>query len=291
MSSGANIKPGFGRIGCGPFYLVGQGLSLVNAAVSRRRSVGNAHLDAEFEKEMRERKEDYADKKSERDLAFSRAKYELKRQFRREEAKAKLINDLEADELKMFFGDWPLALDIHSILNNPATFSDRMNFILARKAAARSGDSEYSTKPLAIAFTANATPIEVGAGFWSVGADAISGNASIVTIFTTAIMCLVISFFGPFVTFLATIPSVVMGGVCITLYGFIAVSGLKMIQKVDLGENKNLFVVSVILIAGIGGMTLKIFSVTLTEIACALILGIITNLILSRKQDEEVAAA
>ena len=125
----------------------------------------------------------------------------------------------------------------------------------------------------------------------SVGCVAITGNASVVTILATAILAIVVSFFGPFVTFLATIPSVVMGGVCITLYGFIAVSGLKMIQKVDLGANKNLFVVSVILIAGIGGMTLKIFSVTLTEIACALILGIITNLILSRKQDEEVSAA
>ena len=84
-----------------------------------------------------------------------------------------------------------------------------------------------------------------------------------------------------------------MGGVCITLYGFIAVSGLKMLQKVDLGQNKNLFVVSVILIAGIGGMTLKIGQVTITEIAGALILGIITNLILSRKKDEaeDVAAA
>ncbi len=120
----------------------------------------------------------------------------------------------------------------------------------------------------------------------SVGCVAITGNASVVTILCTAVLAIVVSFFGPFVTFLATIPSVVMGGVCITLYGFIAVSGLKMIQKVDLGENKNLFVVSVILIAGIGGMTLKIFSVTLTEIACALILGIITNLILSRKKDE-----
>ena len=124
----------------------------------------------------------------------------------------------------------------------------------------------------------------------SVGCVAITGNASVVTILATAILAIVVSFFGPFVTFLATIPSVVMGGVCITLYGFIAVSGLKMIQKVDLGENKNLFVVSVILIAGIGGMTLKIFSVTLTEIACALILGIITNLILSRKNDDAPAA-
>ena len=78
-----------------------------------------------------------------------------------------------------------------------------------------------------------------------------------------------------------------MGGVCITLYGFIAVSGLKMVQKVDLGQNKNLFVVSVILIAGIGGMTLKLGQVTLTEIAVALILGIIANLVLNRGKDAE----
>ena len=122
----------------------------------------------------------------------------------------------------------------------------------------------------------------------SVGCVAITGNASIVTILTTAIMSIVISFFGPFVTFLSTIPACVMGGVCITLYGFIAVSGLKMIQKVDLDQNKNLFVVAVILITGIGGMTLNIGSVTLTEIACALILGIITNVILSKKKDDAV---
>ena len=74
-----------------------------------------------------------------------------------------------------------------------------------------------------------------------------------------------------------------MGGVCITLYGFIAVSGLKMIQKVDLDDNKNLFVVAVILICGIGGLTVNFGKVTLTSIACALILGIITNVILSKK--------
>ncbi len=121
----------------------------------------------------------------------------------------------------------------------------------------------------------------------SVGCVAISGNASVVTILATAIMCMVASFVAPFTTFLATIPSCVMGGVCITLYGFIAVSGLKMIQSVDLGQNKNLFVVSVILIAGIGGMTVSFNAVTLTEVACALILGIIVNLIVSPKKDEE----
>ena len=64
-----------------------------------------------------------------------------------------------------------------------------------------------------------------------------------------------------------------------------------MIQKVDLDQNKNLFVVAVILISGIGGMTLNIGKVTLTEIACALILGIITNIILSKKKDEVVEEA
>lgn len=117
----------------------------------------------------------------------------------------------------------------------------------------------------------------------SVGCVAITGNASVVTILATSVMAIAISFFGPFVTFLATIPSCVMGGVCITLYGFIAVSGLKMIQGVDLGENRNLFVVATILITGIGGMALKIGQITLTSIACALILGIIVNLILSKK--------
>lgn len=116
----------------------------------------------------------------------------------------------------------------------------------------------------------------------SVGCVAITGNASVVTILTTAVMAIVISFFGPFVTFLSTIPNCVMGGVCVTLYGFIAVSGLKMIQSVDLGENKNLFVVAVILICGIGGLTISFGQVTLTSIACALILGIITNLILGK---------
>ena len=120
----------------------------------------------------------------------------------------------------------------------------------------------------------------------SVGCVAITRNASVVTITTTAIMCMIISFFGPFVTFLASIPNCVMGGVCVALYGFIAVSGLKMIQKVDLGQSKNLFVVSVILIAGIGNLTLSFGKVTLTSVACSLILGIITNLILARGKED-----
>lgn len=121
----------------------------------------------------------------------------------------------------------------------------------------------------------------------SVGCVAITKNASVATITTTAIIAILISFVSPFVAFLDSIPGCVMGGVCITLYGFIAVSGLKMIQKVDLEDNANLFTTSVILITGIGGMAMAIGKVTITAIACALILGIITNIVLSRKKADK----
>ena len=126
----------------------------------------------------------------------------------------------------------------------------------------------------------------------SVGCVAITRNASVVTITTTAIMSILIAFVSPFVAFLDSIPGCVMGGVCITLYGFIAVSGLKMIQKVDLEDHANLFTVSVILITGIGGMAMAIGKVTITAIACALILGILTNILLNKfkknnKEDKE----
>ena len=121
----------------------------------------------------------------------------------------------------------------------------------------------------------------------SVGCVAITKNASIVTIVTTAIMAILVAFLSPFVAFLTSIPGCVMGGVCVTLYGFIAVSGLKMIQKVNLEDDGNLFTVSAILIPGIGGMAMTIGKVTITGIACALILGIIINLIVNARKKGE----
>ena len=120
----------------------------------------------------------------------------------------------------------------------------------------------------------------------SVGCIAITRNASVATITTTAIMSVLISFVSPFVAFLDSIPGCVMGGVCITLYGFIAVSGLKMIQKVNLEEHANLFTVSAILIVGIGGMAMQIGKITITAIACALVIGIIVNIILNKFKKE-----
>ena len=117
----------------------------------------------------------------------------------------------------------------------------------------------------------------------SIGCVAITKNASVRTIIVTACEAILISFIAPFVAFLSTIPSCVMGGVCIALYGFIAVSGLKMLQKVDLDDNRNLFTASVILIAGVGGLSLTFGEIHLTTVACALILGILTNVMLSKK--------
>ena len=133
----------------------------------------------------------------------------------------------------------------------------------------------------------------------SVGCVAITGNASVATITTTAFMCIILSFISPIMALLQTIPSCVMGGVCLTLYGFIAVSGLKMFKDIDLSENKNLFVVSAILIAGIGGLTSQIpyafkdtgavsAAITVTSIATALILGIVTNFVLSKVEKSKL---
>ncbi len=118
----------------------------------------------------------------------------------------------------------------------------------------------------------------------SIACVAITGNASVYTIITAAILAMIISFLSPFVAAVNSIPDCVMGGVCMALYGFIAVSGLKMIQKVDLEDNCNLFTVSVILIAGIGGLTLNFGKIAVTEIATALILGIIVNALFGRKK-------
>lgn len=123
----------------------------------------------------------------------------------------------------------------------------------------------------------------------SIGCVAITGNASVITITAAAVLAIIVSFIKPLMVVLDSIPACVMGGVCMTLYGFIAVSGLKMLQPVDLNKNGNLFTASVILIAGVGGLSLSFATgmgdITITTVACALILGIITNLIVRRHNE------
>lgn len=137
----------------------------------------------------------------------------------------------------------------------------------------------------------------------SIGCVAITGNASVVSIITASFGCMVLSFLTPFVALINSIPKCVMGGACVALYGFIAVSGLQMLKKVDIGNNKNLFVVSAILVAGIGGLALNFGKnsatggplITITSLATALIFGIVTNLVvnggkMSADEDESADA-
>ena len=118
----------------------------------------------------------------------------------------------------------------------------------------------------------------------SIACVAITRNASTVSIWGCAFACIIFSMISPLVAFLETIPSCVMGGVCIALYGFIAVSGFKIFQTVDLNKNRNLFVASVIFITGVGGMVVSFGAVEIRTVACALILGILTNLMLSKEE-------
>ena len=129
----------------------------------------------------------------------------------------------------------------------------------------------------------------------SVGCVAITKNASVLSILGASVMAIVLAFCSPIVAFMETIPSSVMGGVCLSLYGFIAVSGLNMLRGIDLGESKNLFVVCSILIAGIGGLSLKFGADTagknpvieISSTATALILGILVNVLFKEKANEE----
>ena len=123
----------------------------------------------------------------------------------------------------------------------------------------------------------------------SVGCVAVTKNASVVTIWGTAVLAMLLSLFSPFVAFVNTIPSCVLGGICVVLYGFIAVSGLKMIQSVDLGEDRNLFVVAAILVLGIGGLVFNFGALKVTSVAAALIIGIIVNQILKTKEEKAAA--
>ena len=125
----------------------------------------------------------------------------------------------------------------------------------------------------------------------SIGCVAITKNASVVTTIATAILCVVLAFITPVTALLRTIPTCVMGGICLALYGFIAASGLKMLKGLEVAEGKNLFTLSVILISGLGGLALQIpyqfgliaedFTgvlhwIEVGAIGFALILGIIT---------------
>ena len=128
----------------------------------------------------------------------------------------------------------------------------------------------------------------------SIGCVALSKNASTRTILLAAIISILIAFIYPLVVFVETIPWTIIGSTCIALYGFISVSGLRMLTGIDLMKPGNLYVVASVFICGLGGLVLNFGgNVFIDGIAPALIVGIITNILINHHKgaEEEDAVA
>ena len=117
-------------------------------------------------------------------------------------------------------------------------------------------------------------------GMTKVGSVWVTGGAAVIAI--------LLSFCNVFTTFISTIPNAVMGGVCLILYGFIASNGLKVMfdKKVDLTKTRNIVIISVMLVIGLGGAAIKITDLSsLTGMALSMIFGILLNIILPQEKE------
>lgn len=110
--------------------------------------------------------------------------------------------------------------------------------------------------------------------------------ASVWVIGGAAIVAFTLGFIGKFTALVQTVPSAVMGGVSILLFGVIASSGARVLinNQIDFGKQRNLIIGAVILITGIGGLTINIGQITLSGMALAAIIGVILHLILPDKE-------
>lgn len=117
----------------------------------------------------------------------------------------------------------------------------------------------------------------------NIGVLAITRVYSVYVIMGAAVIAILFSFVGKAMAFIQTIPTAVLGGISILLFGIIASSGLRMLveNKIDFGNNRNLVISSVILVLGIGGAALKVSeALTIEGMALAAIVGVILNLVL-----------
>ncbi len=119
----------------------------------------------------------------------------------------------------------------------------------------------------------------------NIGVMALNKIFSVYVIAGAAAIAVVMSFVGKVSALLQSIPASVLGGVSISLFGVIASSGLKILveNKVDFDNKKNLFIASVILVSGIGGLMLQIAGLQITSVAFSTLLGIILHQILPEK--------
>ena len=133
----------------------------------------------------------------------------------------------------------------------------------------------------------------------NISAMAISRNFSVSVLMAAAIITMIISCFTPLINIVYSIPKAVIGGLSIYLFGVIAAQGIAIImeKQVDLFSAKNLAVIAVILIVGLGGTfnydggMIPMFGVELPAIATAAVVGILLNLMLSVGEKQKYAEA
>ena len=116
----------------------------------------------------------------------------------------------------------------------------------------------------------------------NIGVMALNKIYSVYVIAGAAVLAIVMSFVGKVSALLQSIPTPVLGGISIALFGVIASSGLKILieKQTDFDNKKNLLIASVILVAGIGGLTLQLSGLQISGVALSTVLGIVLYLIL-----------
>ena len=121
------------------------------------------------------------------------------------------------------------------------------------------------------------------------GAVMITKNSNPVIMTWAAIFAIFMAFFGKFNAFLGSIPMPVMGGIMLLLFGTIASLGIKTLidAKVDLMQPKNLVIVSSVLTTGIGGMIIKVGTLSFAGVGLCAVLAIILNCVLPNTKSEE----
>ena len=116
----------------------------------------------------------------------------------------------------------------------------------------------------------------------NIGVMALNKIYSVYVIAGAAVLAIVMSFVGKVSALLQSIPSPVLGGISIALFGVIASSGLKILieAQTNFDNKKNLLIASVILVSGIGGLTLQLSGLQISGVALSTILGIVLYLVL-----------
>lgn len=116
------------------------------------------------------------------------------------------------------------------------------------------------------------------------GVVGITKVASVYVTGGAAVIAILLSFVGKFTAVLATIPSAVIGGMSVILYGVIASNGLRTLvdNKVDFGSTRNLIIASSMLVIGLGGAVLDLGFVAFAGTALAAIVGVTLNLVLPK---------